>query len=88
MVTRLPREPGRKEMRYAHLLGGPVDVAAAAHPEPEQARAAPGPAPYRSAPPPGAPPAQSLASQVAVLQAEVAALRRDLDEVLARLRNG
>lgn len=26
-VTRLPREPGRKESRYAHLLSGPVDTA-------------------------------------------------------------
>jgi uncharacterized protein YceH (UPF0502 family) len=24
LVTRLPRQPGRKEVRYAHLLGGDV----------------------------------------------------------------
>lgn len=30
LVVALPRPPGRKDVRYAHLLGGPVDVAAAA----------------------------------------------------------
>ncbi|MGH9281912.1 MAG: YceH family protein [Acidimicrobiales bacterium] len=87
LVTRLPREPGRKEMRYAHLLGGVVEVDAA--PEPAPVSTAPRPAdspPPASTPAPAALPAQSLASQVAVLHAEVAALRRDLDEVLSRLR--
>ncbi|MGH9179832.1 MAG: YceH family protein [Acidimicrobiales bacterium] len=93
LVTRLAREPGRKEDRYAHLLGGAVEASAAGEHEQEPAPArvaAPisGPAlpPYPPAPASGSPPAQSLASQVAILQAEVAALRRDLDEVLARLR--
>ena len=86
LVTRLAREPGRKEMRYAHLLGGAVDAGPSDEEPPP-----PGPAPFRPPAPPvstapaGAPPAQSLASQVAVLQAEVAALRRDLDELRARL---
>lgn len=30
LATQLPRLPGTKEPRYAHLLGGPVDVAAMA----------------------------------------------------------
>lgn len=29
LVVKLPRQPGRKENRYAHLLGGPVSVEAA-----------------------------------------------------------
>ena len=28
----LPRQPGTKESRYAHLLSGPVEAAAFAHP--------------------------------------------------------
>ena len=72
LVARLPREPGRKEMRYAQLLAG--DTGAVAAPPDSEAEAAP-----------HAPGGASLAAQVAVLRAEVAALRRDLDEVRARL---
>jgi uncharacterized protein YceH (UPF0502 family) len=32
LVTRLERQPGQKEARYAQLLGGPVDAAAFAPP--------------------------------------------------------
>lgn len=84
LVARLPREPGSKEMRYAQLL---ADTGAALG------------SPEAYAAPPVPPPVDvgrhgaghhdaghgSLASQVAVLRAEVAALRRDLDEVVARL---
>ncbi|HYO90067.1 MAG TPA: YceH family protein [Pyrinomonadaceae bacterium] len=39
LVARLPRQPGRKESRYAHLLSGPVEVEAQeAAPRPEAAR--------------------------------------------------
>jgi hypothetical protein len=38
LVVKLPRAPGTKESRYAHLLGGPVDLEA----EPAPAPAAPG----------------------------------------------
>ena len=72
LVARLPREPGRKEMRYAQLLAGDTGaVVALLDSEAEAAPHVPGGA--------------SLAAQVAVLRAEVAALRRDLDEVRARL---
>lgn len=81
LVARLAREPGRKEMRYAQLLA--ADTGAVAVAPPEAYVAAPAP------PPAGAGHHDaghgSLASQVAVLRAEVAALRRDLDEVVARL---
>ena len=80
LVTRLPREPGRKEMRYAQLLAGDTGAVAP-------------PAEAYVAPPAPAVPVEgghhdghgSLHSQVAVLRAEVAALRRDLDEVIAKL---
>ena len=32
LVTRLARQPGMKEPRYIHLLGGPVEAAAAPPP--------------------------------------------------------
>jgi hypothetical protein len=66
LVVRIPRQPGQREDRYAHLLGGEVDVAALA---------AAAPAPARS----------SRADEVADLREEVAALRRDLDEIRTQL---
>ena len=80
LVARLPREPGRKEMRYAQLLAG--DTGAVAAPPDHEAELAPRPAATAAANVSGG---ASLAAQVAVLRAEVAALRRDLDEVRARL---
>jgi uncharacterized protein YceH (UPF0502 family) len=66
LVAKLPRQPGTKEARYAHLLSGP----------PALEVAAPGPA--ASTPPVAAPPAPD---RVAALEAEVAALRRELGEL-------
>lgn len=42
LVARLPRQPGRKESRYAHLLSGPIEVEAqdAEPAKPEAARVA------------------------------------------------
>jgi hypothetical protein len=34
LVVRIPRQPGQREDRYAHLLGGEVDVSALPAPEP------------------------------------------------------
>ena len=93
LVRRLPREPGHKEMRYRHLLGGAEvrrDVDADAVTEPTApsatlARDTPAHEPRRDVAARGEP-GPSLAAQVAVLRADVAALRRDLDEVRARLR--
>jgi uncharacterized protein YceH (UPF0502 family) len=82
LVARLPREPGRKEMRYAQLLAGDTGAVAGAPPETYVAPAAPSP-PVEGVHHDGG--HGSLASQVAVLRAEVAALRRELDEVIARL---
>lgn len=96
LVTRLAREPGRKEERWAQLLapatGATLEPAAEAGPvsgaRERGERAGWGDRPERvpeRVSGPAAEPPPSLASQVAVLQAEVAALRRDLDELVARL---
>ncbi|MDQ3679076.1 MAG: YceH family protein [Actinomycetota bacterium] len=71
LVVQLAREPGRREVRYTHLLGG----------EPVGAEVtSPGPVPgleERSVP--------SLADEVAALRAEVTSLRSDLDHLRAML---
>jgi uncharacterized protein YceH (UPF0502 family) len=67
-VVRLPREPGRKEQRWAHCFGGEVEAAPrepSPAPEPEQATPKP--------------PAEN--EQIAKLEQEVAALRRELDQL-------
>jgi uncharacterized protein YceH (UPF0502 family) len=79
LVVRLPRAPGQKEDRYAHLLGGVVDqdvsLRAAAH--------GPGdlPPPSDSSDEPAA-----LAEAVAALREEVAELRRGLEELRGELQ--
>ncbi len=75
LAARLGREPGRREERWVQLLA-PDDSEAPSYERPER----PSPGDH-----PTAPPSPSLSSQVAVLQADVAALRRDLDELIARL---
>jgi hypothetical protein len=62
LVMRLPRQPGTKESRYAHVLGGPVE-------SPEPAAAAATVAPDRLA---------RLEEAVASLNREVEDLRREL----------
>lgn len=80
LITRLGREPGRREERWAQLLApDTAEARSYERPErPERTDATEGGDPH-------APPPPSLASQVAVLHAEVAALRRDLDDLIARL---
>ncbi len=60
LVTVLPRQPGSREARYAHLLGGPVEVAVRESGGEVRSAGATGP---------------TLAGRVAELEAEVAALR-------------
>ncbi len=62
LVVQIPRGPGQREDRYAHLLCGPVDAAAIAE------RAA-----QRSEPEPTA-----LEARIAALENEVAALREEI----------
>ena len=70
LVVQIPRGPGQREDRYAHLLCGPVDVAAVS------ARIA------SSVAAGGASAAPGLEPRVAALEAEVAALREALEALL------
>lgn len=74
IVTRLPRAPGTKESRHAHLLCGPVDAAA-----PAATAAVSSPAAVSSLSPvaPSAPSAPAP-DRLAQLEAEVVALRSEL----------
>ncbi len=71
LVARLPRQPGRKESRYAHLLSGQIEIEA-------QEMAAPRVEPARR---------EVLAEneRVARLEAEVEALRREVAELRQQL---
>ena len=77
LVAMLPRQPGTKESRYAHLLSGPVESAALAQP---------------AAPPPYAPTyspafagdATDQDSRIAQLEATIAQLKSDLDNLKKR----
>jgi uncharacterized protein len=62
LVVLLPRSPGMREQRWAHLLSGPVEFASS-----------PAPAPVESGA--GATDLNTLRAEVARLSAEVAALR-------------
>jgi uncharacterized protein YceH (UPF0502 family) len=66
LVVKLPRAPGAREQRWAHLLCGPVDVAAASVE-------------------PAASVDSSLPDRVAMLEAEVAALRASVAELCEQL---
>jgi uncharacterized protein YceH (UPF0502 family) len=70
LVTVLPRQPGSREARYAHLLGGPVEAAARDSGTEVRSTAAAGP---------------TLAGRVAELEAEIAALRAAVARIEDRL---
>ncbi len=74
LVAVLPRQPGTKEARYAHLLSGPVEAAA-------YVPAASAPAVFASGAD-GDPSGQD--SRIAQLEATVAKLRADLDDLKKR----
>jgi len=62
LVTKLPRRPGEKEARYAHLLSGePLSVSA---PEPAAIT-----------------PAATPPNRIGALEAEIAQLRRELEDL-------
>lgn len=65
MVVRLPRQPGQKEVRYAHLLSGDIDVEALAA-EAERATAAP---------------RRSSSDQVEKLEQKVEALTHEVEQL-------
>jgi uncharacterized protein len=79
LAVRLPRRPGQKEERYAHLLDDGADEAEA----PAPAWAAPAPAVHDDLEAAPAPVAAAPDPRVGRLEAEVAALRADLDALRA-----
>ena len=76
MVVRLAREPGRRDACWAQLFTGPVEAG-------EDAPAAAAPAPLAAAPSPEPGPASVPASddRLARLEAEVRALRAEVEEL-------
>src|SRR5450759_3789427 len=72
LVAELPRAPGQKEARWAHLAGGTVEDAATP--------SAPAPAPSGRPDP--------LASRVTALEEQMAALSRELSDLKRRLGEG
>ncbi|MDQ1424430.1 MAG: uncharacterized protein QOD72_1928, partial [Acidimicrobiaceae bacterium] len=64
LAVRLPRQPGQKDARYAHLVAGEPDVST------EMAAVSTGGG-------------RSLADRVAALEADVAALRATIEDLLS-----
>jgi uncharacterized protein YceH (UPF0502 family) len=80
LVAVLPRQPGSREARYAHLLGGPVEAAAR---DSGSARfSSGGPAAVERD---GIAAAPSVTARIDTLEAEVAALRSAIASIEARL---
>ena len=77
-VTRLAREPGRREARFAHLFGG-VPAEAARHEEDSSLTAETG-----AGVPETTFPASNMERRLAKLEEAVAALRAELDELKRR----
>jgi uncharacterized protein YceH (UPF0502 family) len=70
LVVELPRRPGQKEVRYAHLLSGAVETSVAGE--------------ERAAPTPSAAPFGTGSDRIATLEATVDALRRQVAELQER----
>ena len=66
LIVKLPRQPGSRESRFAHLLGGPVEM--------EQREIAP-----RASTP--VQPSQAENERIAKLEEETASLRQELNEL-------
>jgi len=69
LVIQLPRQPGRKEHRYTHLLAGEPDIDQTASPNPEAARIQ----------------IQAEDERISRLEADVAELRDELEEIRRQL---
>lgn len=75
LVAVLPRQPGTKESRYAHLLSGPVESIASGAPEPVYARRESDDDPALEAR------VVELEKTVAELRQEVVSLRQKIDDL-------
>ena len=72
LLAKLPRQPGTKESRYAHLLSGPVELPSGDRPVPiEPATAA----------------VRAENDRIAALETQTAELRRELDELKQQFAN-
>ena len=69
LVAKLPRQPGTKEARHAHLLCGPVETAAPPVALPQEPAVTPG---------------RAESERLAQLETEITGLRRELDELRQR----
>jgi uncharacterized protein YceH (UPF0502 family) len=77
LVAVLPRQPGTKESRYAHLLSGPVESAPAA----DSAYTPREPAQYAPLDASQEDRVTQLEAAVATLQKEIAELRQKFDDM-------
>jgi len=90
LVRRMAREPGRRELRYAHLFGadsaafGDAADASAAPAAATASMLAGTSAPADPAPPAAAAAAASQAARLAALEAEVRSLRLEIEQLKAR----
>jgi uncharacterized protein len=76
-VVQLPREPGRRDSRYAHLFSGEIDMSAMVSAVDAEPPLNPATADARS----------SLQARVQSLEEQVAALRRELEELRASIKS-
>jgi uncharacterized protein YceH (UPF0502 family) len=77
----LPRQPGTKEARYAHLLSGPVEAASVVEHMPAPRTYSTQPVPVVSEDPAHEARIAQLESTVTELQQEIAALRKKIDDL-------
>jgi uncharacterized protein YceH (UPF0502 family) len=77
LTTVVPRQPGSREARYAHLLGDPADLASAHHSG----------TPGKAGPSEGhtLPPDSATTQRLAQLEAEIASLATALQDLRARI---
>ena len=78
LVKILPRQPGTKEARYAHLLSGDVEIFES---QPSSSRYAESPGYATAAPTLSSEETEDLKERMAQLEAEVAILTRELSEL-------
>jgi hypothetical protein len=77
-VARLPREPGRRDSRYAHLFSGPIEDVPYVAPTASTSASAQAPASGGNASPSSASAAASTGSRLDRLEEEVRQLRQEL----------